>query len=158
MSDSEGDNPIDTLILKPAEQRVQQRKGAAQQAAKEAAASDGQPSGDKKRRKRSSSSNLAEQAQAKAARQEAGDAVDVKAAGAAASQPNPAKVPPAADAVAKAASQGPVGVVVIKEGDADPRNYEMQKLLRAPRYLAVLAWHDRLCTQAVIAKLQRARP
>eukprot|EP00879_Flechtneria_rotunda_P020779 GHRR01021872.1.p1 GENE.GHRR01021872.1~~GHRR01021872.1.p1 ORF type:complete len:231 (+),score=69.03 GHRR01021872.1:235-927(+) len=126
MSDSE-DNPIDELILQPALKAAANRKAAELESEKPATGgyleTDSSASARSKRQKKSSSTTATptpkQQGTDKAAQQVAA-AVDT------ANGAHPA--------AARAAATVPVGVVVIDNNAPDPRNYEMQKLLRAPRY------------------------
>lgn len=122
MSDEE-DNPIDSLIVKKAEDRAAKKRAAEDNVVAEgsdrktpgvsepSAGPDG--SKKKKRRKKSATPGASEPEQT-------------------AAQPD-AAAPADAKDTAVQSKAGPVGVIVLEEGDPEP-NYEMQKLLRAPRY------------------------
>lgn len=123
MSDEE-DNPIDNLILKKAESRAKKRAAVEEKApevgiSQPAAAlgSTADASGKKKKRRKKSATPTATDADPEATVLDALNA------------------PEAADGSVSAPQQkaGPVGVIVLEDGDPEP-NYEMQKLLRAPRY------------------------
>lgn len=126
MSDEE-DNPIDNLILKKAEERAAKKRSATTvEPPTDAVAAQSSPSrppaaadASKKKKRRNKSSTPST------------------------SLPNAAGVDPVAVSASehnettsttqKATAAGPIGVVVLEDGDPEP-NYEMQKLLRAPRY------------------------
>eukprot|EP00775_Hariotina_reticulata_P011818 gene11818-11962_t len=105
MSESEDNvNPIDELIVKPAKRLAAQRRATADAEAQEA------PARNKKKRKKSSSNNLQglhDQAQQ---RMDSGEPM------------------------VAAAATAPKGVVIVEDEQANAQKYELQKLLRAPRY------------------------
>lgn len=124
MSDDE-DNPIDTLILKKAEDRAARKRAVAENGALEGS-SEATPTEDsaadrsdgrkRKRKKKSATITATEQV----------EAITQQAAFTAVQAPN-------GNADTSQHAAPPIGVVVLEDGDPEP-NYEMQKLLRAPRY------------------------
>jgi hypothetical protein len=113
MSESEDNaNPIDELILKPAKRLAALRRAEADAEAQEASIRN------KKKRKKSSSNNL--QGLHDQVQQQIDGSQPIVAAAAAAHQP--------------AAATAPKGIVIVNDEQANAQKYELQKLLRAPRY------------------------
>jgi hypothetical protein len=151
MSDSEEENPLDKQVIEPAkrkqraadEQQEQEERAAHQQQQQQQLSSEIKP----KRRKRSKSagaesdgrqepsSDAAEQQpkkqkKQKQKRQQQQDTVPQEQQQAAAQQ----RQLHASGQASKLQSAAPFGVKFLAEDEDDPRNFEMQKLLRAPRY------------------------